>query len=328
MRRPPPCAAERKMKMKVNEMLTGAKRVAIFGHVRPDGDCVGSTMGLYNYILDNYPDIHADIYLERFSDSFRFLAHAEDIQELYTEGAYDTVFVLDASSRDRVGANGLACIAQAAHSYNLDHHVSNPGDICAYSDIQPEVSSASEVLYYLLDADRVTRACAECIYLGIIHDTGVFRFSCTGEKTLEAVGALIGTGVDFPRIINETYYCRTYDQTRITGHVMENCRLALSGKVVYGFVTQQDLDNYHVTTVELDGIIDALREVQGIEVAVFLYPTGDCCKVSMRSQYTVDVSRICQSFGGGGHVRAAGCSLKGNPEEIMEKLLAKIAEQL
>lgn len=315
--------------MKINEMLKGAERVAIFGHVRPDGDCVGSTLGLYNYILDNYPEIHADIYLERFTDNFRFLSHVEDIQSEYTDGTpYDTVFVLDASSRDRVGANGLACIAQAAHSYNLDHHVSNPGDVCAYSDIQPEVSSASEVLYYLLEADRVTKAVAECIYLGIVHDTGVFKFSCTGQKTLEAVGALISKGVDFPRIINETYYCRTYSQTRITGHVMQNCQRALSGRVVYGFVTAEEMEEYHVTSIEMDGIIDALREVQGIEVAVFLYPAADNYKVSMRSQYYVDVSSICQIFGGGGHVKAAGCSLKGTPEEIIAKLLPEIEKRL
>lgn len=315
--------------MKISEMLAGARRVAIFGHVRPDGDCVGSTLGLYNYILDNYPELHADIYLERFADSFRFLAHVEDIQHEYVEGTvYDTVFVLDASSRDRVGANGLACIAQAAHSYNLDHHVSNPGDVCAYSDIQPEVSSASEVLYYLLEPDRVTRAVAECIYLGIVHDTGVFKFSCTGKKTLEAVGALIDTGIDFPRIINETYYCRTFNQTRITGHVMRGCQLALSGKAVYGYVTEQEMDEYHVTSIEMDGIIDALREVAGIEVAIFLYPTADCYKVSMRSQYYVDVSSICQIFGGGGHAKAAGCSLKGEPEEIIAKVLAEVEKQL
>lgn len=315
--------------MKINEMLEGAERVAIFGHVRPDGDCVGSTLGLYNYILDNYPRLHADIYLEHFSDSFRFLSHAEDVQELYVEGTcYDTVFVLDASSRDRVGANGLSCIAQAAHSYNLDHHVSNPGDVCAYSDIQPEVSSASEVLYYLLEADRVTKAAAECIYMGIIHDTGVFKFSCTGKKTLEAVGALIEKGVDFARIINETYYSRSFNQTRVTGHVMQNCRLALSGKVVYGYVTAEEMAEYQVTSIEMDGIIDALREVQGIEVAVFLYPTADCYKVSMRSQYTADVRKICQTFGGGGHERAAGCSLKGTPEKIIARLLTEVEKYL
>jgi phosphoesterase RecJ-like protein len=315
--------------MKISEMLEGAERVAIFGHVRPDGDCVGSTMGLYNYILDNYPEIHVDVYLERFADSFLFLPRINDVLPEYTEGtAYDTVFVLDASSRDRIGANGLACVNQAAHSYNIDHHRSNPGDVCAVPIVKPEVSSASEVLYYLLEEDRVTRAAAECIYLGIVHDTGVFRFSCTGRKTLEAVGALIATGVDFARIINETYYCRTFNQTRVTGLVMQNCQLALSGKVVYGYLTSKDMEEYQVTTLEMDGIIDALREVQGTEVAIFLYPIEDCYKISLRSQYSVDVSRICQLFGGGGHARAAGCSIKDTPEEIIKKLLAEIEKQL
>ncbi len=315
--------------MMISDMLIGAKRVALFGHTRPDGDCVGSVMGLYNYIKDNYPEIHVDAYLEKFSHTFSFMRHSEDVYGIYEEGTvYDTVFVLDASSRDRVGANGLACIAQAERSFNIDHHVSNPGDVCIYSDIQPDVSSASEVLYFLLEPERISKACAECIYLGIVHDTGVFRFSCTGRKTFEAVGGLVEKGVDFPRIINETYYSRTYKQTRVTGLVMERCKLALSDKVVYGYMTPKEMAQYEVNSLEMDGIIDAIREVENTEVAIFLYPTAGRYKISMRSQYYVDVSKICEVFDGGGHVRAAGCSMDGSPEEIIEKLLAEVKKQI
>ena len=111
----------------IDEMLIGVSKVAVFGHVRPDGDCVGSTMGLYNYICDNYPDIQADIYLEPFSESFKFIKNIDKVKKQYIDGVYDAVFVLDASSRDRVGANGLAAVEKAKKSYNLDHHVSNPG---------------------------------------------------------------------------------------------------------------------------------------------------------------------------------------------------------
>ncbi len=315
--------------MMMSEILSGAKRVALFGHTRPDGDCVGSVLGLYNYIKDNYPEIIVDAYLEKFSHTFNFLTHSENVFNKYEEGVvYDTVIVLDASSRDRVGANGLACIEQAERSFNIDHHVSNPGDVCTYSDIQPDVSSASEVLYYLLDPARISKACAECIYLGIVHDTGVFRFSCTGKATFEAVAELIDKGVDFPKIINETYYSRTYKQTLVTGLVMERCKLALEDKVVYGYMTPKEMESYGVNSLEMDGIIDALREVEGTEVAIFLYPTAGRYKISMRSQYYVDVSKICEVFAGGGHVRAAGCSMDGSPEEIIEKLLAEVEKQI
>lgn len=315
--------------MMMSEMLLGAKRVALFGHTRPDGDCVGSVLGLYNYIKDNYPKIHVDAYLEKFSHTFNFLSYSENVFNKYEEGtAYDTVFVLDASSRDRVGANGLACVAQADRSFNIDHHVSNPGDVCIYSDIQPDVSSASEVLYYLLELEKISKRTAECIFLGIAHDTGVFRFECTGKRTFEAVAQLIDKGVDFPRIINDTYYSRTYVQNRVTGLVMERSKLALSGKVIYGYLTPAEMAQYGVNSLEMDGIIDALREVEGTEVALFIYPTAGRYKISLRSQYYVDVSKICEVFGGGGHVRAAGCTMDGTPEEIVERILKEVEKQI
>ncbi len=314
--------------MKISDMLDGAEKVAIFGHVRPDGDCVGSAMGLYNYILEYYPQIKADVYLEPFAETFNFLAHIEDVKDAYEEGIYDTVFVLDASSCDRVGANGLACILQAGRSFNIDHHISNPGDICKYSIIKPDVSSTSEVIYYLLEPERVTKPIAEGLYLGIVHDTGVFKYSCTGRKTLEAVGALIGAGVDFPRIIHETYYSRGITQTRVTGYVLQNCKLAPNNQVIYGTLTPEEMERFGATHMDVDGIIDTLRTVRGTEVAIFLYPVADGYKISMRSRYYVDVARICQLFGGGGHARAAGCSIDKTPEEIIKLLLCEVEKNL
>ena len=316
------------MKINIDKALEGSVNVAIFGHTRPDGDCVGSTMGLFNYILDNYPDIVVDVYLEPFSDTFKFIANIDKVKGEYTGKAYDTVFVLDASSKDRVGANGLEAIAQAEKSFNIDHHISNPKDVCKDTDVCPNASSASEVLFYDLDQSKLTKNSAECIYLGIIHDTGVFKFECTGQKTLEAVGRLISFGVDFPRIINDTYYSRTMNQSRITGYVMEKAKLYLNGKVIAGYVTEEDMRKYDVSTIDLDGVIDAIREVSGTEVAVFIYPVKNRYKVSMRSKYVVDVSRICQIYGGGGHVRAAGCSMDGEPEKLIAELLTHIEKNL
>ena len=315
--------------MMINEVITGAKRVAIFGHMRPDGDCVGSVLGLYNYIRDNYPDIYVDAYIEKFSHTFSFLANSEKVINKYEEGTeYDTVVVFDSSSRDRVGANGMACVSQAERTFNIDHHVSNIGNICQVSYILPDISSACEVLYYMLEPEKISKACAECLFLGIAHDTGVFKFECTGKKTFEAVGNLIDKGIEFSRIINETYYNKTYKQTRVTGYVMEKSRLALSGKVIYSYLTPEEMAKYEATSLEMDGVIDALREAEGQEVAIFLYPTGNRYKISMRSQYYVDVSRICEAFDGGGHVRAAGCTMDGEPEEIVEKLIEEVEKQI
>ena len=319
--------------MTIEDFLKEAKTVAIFGHVRPDGDCVGSTTGIYNYIRDNYPSIQADLYLENFPESYKILHGASDAKPLYTAESndgtpYDLVFLMDTPSFERVGANGAECIRSAKKTINIDHHISNPLNLCTLNLVEPEASSASEVLYVNLDKSKVSRETANSLYLGIVHDTGAFKFSCTGKRTMQVVGDLIEKGIDFAKIVNETYYTRTYKQTLVTGFVMENCKLGLGGKVVYAHITPEDMQRFDVTPVELSNVIDTIREVGGTEVALFLYPVNGKYKISLRSNYIVDVNAIAREFGGGGHTRAAGGDTNDTPEVAIEKILGLIEKQL
>ena len=317
--------------MMIDDLLKEANTVSIFGHVRPDGDCVGSTLGLYNYICDNYPTIRVQIFLERFPESYRILSRSCEINSIYEENANapcDLAILLDTPSFERIGANGAVCLKSARKTCNIDHHISNPQNLCTQNFVDAKASSASELLYFLLDPKKISKDTAECLYLGIVHDTGAFKFSCTTHKTMLAIGDLLDKGIDFTRIINETYYTRTYIQTIVTGYVMQNCKLDLNGKVVYSYLTPEDMDRYSVTPVELSNVIDTLREVSGTEVAIFLYPVNGEYKISLRSNYVVDVNKVAGVFGGGGHVRAAGGNSKDSPEETIAKLLKLIEEQL
>ncbi len=317
--------------MMIDDLLKEANTVSIFGHVRPDGDCVGSTLGLYNYICDNYPTIRVQIFLERFPESYRILSRSCEINSIYEENANapsDLAILLDTPSFERIGANGAVCLKSARKTCNIDHHISNPLNLCTQNFVDAKASSASELLYFLLDPKKISKDTAECLYLGIVHDTGAFKFSCTTHKTMLAIGDLLDKGIDFTRIINETYYTRTYIQTIVTGYVMQNCKLDLNGKVVYSYLTPEDMDRYSVTPVELSNVIDTLREVSGTEVAIFLYPVNGEYKISLRSNYVVDVNKVAGVFGGGGHVRAAGGNSKDSPEETIAKLLKLIEEQL
>ena len=316
--------------MNIDDLLREAKSVAIFGHVRPDGDCVGSTLGLYNYICDNYPTIKAEIFLERFPESYKILSRSSEINSVYEDNSdpVDLAFLLDTPSFERIGANGASCLKSARKTCNIDHHISNPLNLCTENFVDAKASSASELLYFLLDPAKVSKDTAECLYLGIVHDTGAFKFSCTSHKTMLAIGDLLDTGIDFTRIINETYYTRTYIQTLVTGYVMQSSKLALNGKVVYSYLTPEDMVRFSVTPVELSNVIDTLREVSGTEVAIFVYPVNGEYKISLRSNYVVDVNKIAGVFGGGGHVRAAGGNSKDSPEITIKKLLKLVEEQL
>ncbi len=314
--------------MKLDELLEKAQSIAIFGHVRPDGDCIGSCLGLYNYICDNYPEKTVQIFAENFPPSYRILSGAEKILPEYDGREADLCFLLDTPSFERCGAGGEAAFQKAKFTCNIDHHISNPQNLCTLNIVEPQASSASEVLYFQLDSERISQNTANAIYLGIVHDTGAFKFSCTGKRTMIAVGDLIDKGADFARIINETYYTRSYKATRVTGFVLENCKLALDGKVVWGSISSEELKRFEVSPLDLSSIIDTLREVSGTEVAIFLYPVGNSYKLSFRSNYIIDVNQIAGNFGGGGHTRAAGASVNESPESVIPKILSLIQAQL
>lgn len=320
--------------MVIHELLNEAKSVAIFGHVRPDGDCVGSTLALLNYINDNFSSIKANVFLESFAESYKILNKSMDANNYYGDTQdsldedYDLVFLLDTPSYDRIGANGLECLQKAKKTCNLDHHISNPLNLCTVNIVDAGASSACELLYYNLDSTKISKETASCLYLGIIHDTGAFKFSNTTKRTMEAVGDLIDKGIDFAKIVNETYYTRTYIQTIVTGFVMQRSKLALNSKVVYSYITPEEMKEFCVTPVEMNNIIDTLREVSGTEVAIFLYPVKDKYKISLRSNYVVNVNEIAQRFNGGGHIRAAGGETSDPPEVAIDKLLGMIDMQL
>ena len=147
----------------IASILEGVRSVAIAGHTRPDGDCVGSCMGMYLYLKENYPEIQADVYLEEPRDVFSYI---EDIGRVHTswpeEKAYDLFLLFDVSSRDRIGvaAQGLET---AKNTVCIDHHVTNSG-IARINHICPEASSTCEVLYELLEDTRIGKACAEALY--------------------------------------------------------------------------------------------------------------------------------------------------------------------
>lgn len=314
--------------MTIDEMLEKANTVAIFGHVRPDGDCIGSSLGLYNYIKDNYPNIEATVFVEGFPDSYRLLNGSDKTLPEYDGRDVDLAFLMDTPSFERCGAKGAECLAKAKFTCNIDHHISNPLNLCNVNIVEPEASSASEVLFFQLDKNKVSKNAANCMYLGVVHDTGAFKFSCTSKRTMIAVGDFIDKGCDFAKIVNETYYTRSYKQTLITGFALEKSKLALDGKVVYSFVTQADMDRYDVKPFEMGTVVDTLREVSGTEVTVFLYPVNGKYKISMRSNYYVDVNKVVSNFGGGGHVRAAGGDTELDPEVAIEKIIGFIKEQM
>lgn len=313
--------------MNVIEELKGAHVVGITGHIRPDGDCTGSTLALYNYLKKNMPDMDVSVYLEQPGEEFSYLSGYSDIRNTLEEDKrFDVFIVLDCSSIDRIEpfARGFE---NTDKTICIDHHISN-NSFADVNQVIPDASSACEVLYDTLDDEKIDKAVAECIYTGIIHDTGVFKYSCTSLHTMEIAGKMMQMGIDYSDIIDNSFYKKTYVQNQILGRALLESVLFYDKKCIFSSVTRDEMNFYGVTGKELGGIIEQLRLTEGVEVAIFLYETGDDeYKVSLRSKKEIDVSAIAVAFGGGGHVRAAGFLAKGTVHDIINRIGEMIEEQ-
>ncbi|MDU6263800.1 MAG: bifunctional oligoribonuclease/PAP phosphatase NrnA [Anaerocolumna aminovalerica] len=314
---------------KILERLKDAKTIGIVGHVRPDGDCIGSCMALSLYLKHNLPeDRIIDVFLEPIPNKFLLWKEAALVKQTNDSHIiYDYFIALDAGSKDRLGFAEVY-FNEAKTKINIDHHISNTG----FGDINLIVDNASstcEVLFNLFDEDKIDLEVAKALYLGLIHDTGVFKHSNTREKTMNIAGKLIAKGVPFSKMIDETFYQKDYLQNRILGKCLLESKLFLDGKCIVSSLEKDTLSSYGVSPADLDGIIDQLRITKGVEVAVFLYETGHQeFKVSLRANGDVNVSKIAVLFGGGGHVKAAGCTMEGSVSDIISHLTNLIEEQL
>ena len=312
---------------KLETMIDQAGKIVILGHVNPDGDCVGSCLAVYNYIKEWDSTKAVTVRLERAPSKFSYLSGFDAIETEAGEETYDLCICLDSSDEERLG-DFKSCFDRSAKTICIDHHITN----CGYAQenvIDGHASSACEVVYGQLDESRISKRVAECIYTGIIHDTGVFKYSNTSRKTMEIAGKMMEKGIDFGTIIDGSFYKKTYMQSQILGRALLESITFLDGRCIFSVVRKKDMDFYGVEKSDLDGIVDQLRVIDGIECAIFLYETGiHQFKVSLRSNSIVDVSRIAAYFGGGGHVRAAGCTMSGSVHDVVNNLSAHIAEQL
>ena len=313
----------------LNKVLEGVSTIAIGGHVRPDGDCVGSCVGLGQYIRENYSDKTVDIYLKDIPESFHFLKGTETILESVAdeEKEYDLFIALDCGDTGRLDYS-KPLLDHAKHTFCVDHHISNIG-FADVNHIVAEASSTSELVYGLLDEEKISKNVAEALYLGIVHDTGVFQYSCAGPETFRVAAKLLEKGIDGPKIIEDTFYAKSYAQNQVMGRALMESILFLNGVGIASFIRKNVMDFYGVVPKDLEVIVSQLRVTEGVEVAVFMYELKQNeFKVSLRSKSELDVSKIAQYFGGGGHKKAAGFTMAGTPFDVLNNLSKQIEEQL
>lgn len=303
-------------------LLKENQSFVLTAHVSPDGDSLGSMLALYEFLVrqgkqvivaldDTIPSVY------QMLPCWDVIRSADEIGSVKA----DLLVILDASTADRVGR--IVEIVQAP-TLNIDHHVSNQG-FTDYRWLDADAAATGEIIYRLLEEAKapITKEMATNLYTAIATDCGFFRYANTRPATMRIGADLLSYGVE-PNVIAEALEQVSLDTMRLTVRALQTMEFFAEEKVAVITVTKDMLEHDEST----DELINYPRKVEGVEVAVMLKQKDDrSIKVSMRSRST-DVSQIAMQFGGGGHARAAGCSIDGSIEEAREKLLAVILPEV
>jgi bifunctional oligoribonuclease and PAP phosphatase NrnA len=299
------------------------QRFVILSHVRPDGDALGSQLALALSLKQLGKDIriwNEDGMLEKYS----FLA----CPQLLTKppsGAedVDVAIALDTATQNRLGT-AFQAIRTAKIWINIDHHPSNPG----YGDlvyVDPAAPATGQILFELIKSERLPfdRAIAENLYVAISTDTGSFQYPNTTARTFEIAAELVRAGVDVGRISQQVYENYPRRRVELLRELLRTMRFEGGGRVASFSLSLKTAAELGVLPEDNEGLIDHLRAIRGVIVAVFFeeLPDGKV-RVSMRSKNEkTDVCAICQKFGGGGHTLAAGARVRGSLAEVEQKIL-------
>jgi phosphoesterase RecJ-like protein len=314
----------------IGQALREHQRFAVLSHVRPDGDALGSQLAMALSLRNLGKDAriwNEDGMLEKYS----FLPNADLLTKPPAQPEdVDVVLALDTAIQNRLG-NTVASIKSAKVWINIDHHPSNPG----YGDlvyIDPHAPATGQILFELIRDQNlpIDRAIAENLYVAISTDTGSFQYPNTTARTLEIAAELVRAGVDVGKISQLTYENYPRRRVELLRDLLGTMRFDANGRVASFSLTVASARKLGVLPEDNEGLIDHLRAIRGVIVAIFFEELADGkVRVSMRSKSDkVNVCAICEKFGGGGHVLAAGARVKGMLADVEKKILEETCDVL
>jgi phosphoesterase RecJ-like protein len=310
---------------RIIDIINNNRTFLITSHERPDGDALGSELALYHMLSARGKT--AVVYNQDQTPAhYRFLPGAAVIvNELPPADFIDTAFILDCSDLERVGREA-GRIGQIRQIVNIDHHVSN-GGFCDVRLLDADASSTGELIYRLAEAMSLalTPEMATNLYAAILTDTGGFCYGNTSRDSLIIAGRLVEMGAH-PQWISENIFENIpLVKLRLMAEALQTLTLDLNGKVGSIVVTQAALVRAGAQSEHTDGFEDLPRRIKGVEVSVlFNELERGHFKVSLRSKGRFNVERVAGRFGGGGHVNAAGCRIRGDLSEVRRMVLAEI----
>ena len=305
----------------IDACLRGVKTAALSVHQFPDGDAVGAAYAFAFFLKGMGAE--ARVLFDGYNGRYDFLAGSEFVcSGDYAAPAPDVFISLDAASKERLGEKAAAALGRAPKTLNIDHHVSNTR-FAETNVVVPGASSTCEIVYNILDKlGALSLEIASALYAGIIFDTGGLMHSSVTPDTLNAVSRLVALGIPFNRIYKNTLRSHTLVEAKIFGTALGNLAQSPCGRLSWTHVTPGELKAAGAKKSDLENVAEYMLNIKGTEISVlFVEKDPDDIKLSFRS-VSADVNKLAAVFGGGGHVNAAGASVKGKLAEVMSAVLA------
>ncbi len=309
---------------KVAELIKKSDKAVILPHINADGDAIGSSMAMKEMLsaLGIASEIYTD---EPVEERLRFIANGIKVYEGEVCD-FDLCIVLDCGDKDRLGRRA-ELMAKAQRTVCLDHHRTNTGFGDEYV-IMPEASATGEIMFDLCGELGVTmtREIAKYIYAAVLSDTGGFSYSNTTVKTFQIASELVKYDINHAEIARLMFGTVDMNSELIKAELTKEIKSYCDGKIRAVCATRELCEKFGVEVEEIEGLVDIPRRIRGTEIAVAIKEHEETVRVSLRSNEYADVSKIAVAFGGGGHMRAAGCSIAKSVNEALSDVIKACEE--
>ncbi len=306
------------------EKIENSDNIVLIAHINPDGDALGSSLSLYPILKRMGKNVKVFNVTTPLPDYLDFLPNFEKVTNKLPS-KIDLMISFDCGSFDRLGIE-----ERPKFLINIDHHISNTN----YGDlnlIEPDAASTSQVVYNILKANgvEIDADSATCIYTALVTDTGSFQYESVNEKVFECAADLVKSGVKPDFVAKMLFQRDRLSRLRFLAKAYDTLELCCDGKVAIVEITKEMLEATGATKDDTEGVVNSIRNIASVEVGLLLREEDEGIKVSLRSKNYLDVSEIATKFGGGGHIRASGATIKDFDfkrvkEEIIEEIKRKL----
>lgn len=314
--------------------ITAAQKIVIAGHINPDGDSLGSVLALTHLLRKAGKDVTA-ISADGVPEIYRWLPGSDLIVTGTERRDFDLAIVCDSGALARIGRSVIPAIESAPHLIDIDHHIADGvfGDI---QIIDASAAATAELIWQLAGVlsktwkqELLDKEIAECLMTGLITDTGSFRFLNVTPRTFQLAARLQKLGAIPAPITELVFENKSYASIKLLGRALDAVQRTEDGRVAWTHVRAEDFADLNATDADTEGIVNHVRAINGVQVGIlFREVPGMKVRISLRARDGADVNRIANTFGGGGHKLAAGCSVEPPLADVEAAVVAETERQL